>query len=116
MAARRGLNRRSFIATGAATLTAMAMSVRAQPSGPPPRIGSLNNLNPRPQPPGTDVFLEGLRPLGWIDGKNIAIEYRWADGDMRRHAALVADLVSLPVAIIVTAGTQAVTAALQATK
>jgi putative ABC transport system substrate-binding protein len=100
----------------AAMLTVVAMATRAQPSGQLPRIGFLNNLNRRLASSSTEAFLEGLRQLNWIEGKNITIEYRWADGDMARHAALVEDLVSLPVALIVTAGTQAVRAALQATK
>jgi putative ABC transport system substrate-binding protein len=75
----------------------------------------LNNLNPSVASASTEALQRGLQDLGWIDGKNIAIEYRWADGDMARHTALVSELVSLPVAVIVTAGTPAVRAAQHAT-
>lgn len=110
------MKRRSFTGIGAAGLLALAMPARAQSVGNPPRIGFLNNLNPGLASPSTDAFLRGLRDLGWVEGKNIEIEYRWADGDMARHPALAADLVKLRVALIVTAGTQAVRAAREATK
>ncbi len=116
MTRRKGLERRSFMLIGVAWLTATSMAGRAQPPGQPPRIGFLNNLNPSLASANTEAFLQGLRELGWIDGKNFTIEYRWADGDMARHPALVAELVKLPVAIIVTAGTPAVQAARLATK
>ena len=100
---------------GAAALIAIAKAARAQLSGSPPRIGFLNNLNPKLASANTEAFQRGLRDLGWIEGKDIIIEYRWADGDMARHTALVSELVNLPVAIIVTAGSPAVRAAQQAT-
>ena len=100
---------------GAAALIAIAKAARAQLSGSPPRIGFLNNLNPNLASANTEAFQRGLRDLGWIEGKDIIIEYRWADGDMARHTALVSELVNLPVAIIVTAGSPAVRAAQQAT-
>jgi putative ABC transport system substrate-binding protein len=109
------MDRRSFIGVSVAGLIAIPVATRAQSSGKPPRIGFLNNLNPSVASASTEAFLRGLQDLGWIDGKNIAIEYRWADGDMARHTALVSELVSLPVAVIVTAGTPAVRAAQHAT-
>ncbi len=109
------MDRRSFIGVSVAGVIALPAATRAQPSGKLPRIGFLNNLNPRIASASTEAFLRGLQDLGWIDAKNIAIEYRWADGDMARHIALVAELVALPVAVIVTAGTPAVRAAQQAT-
>jgi len=109
------MDRRSFIGMSVAGLVAIPVEALAQSSGKLPRIGFLNNLNPRIASASTEAFLHGLQDLGWIDGRNIAIEYRWADGDMARHTALVAELVSLPVAVIVTAGTPAVRAAQHAT-
>ena len=88
---------------------------RAQSSASAPRIGFLNNLNQETAAASTNAFQQGLRDLGGIDGKNIFIEYRWANGDMTRHAALVSDLLEQRVVLIVTAGTQAVSAARQAT-
>jgi putative ABC transport system substrate-binding protein len=61
-----------------------------------------------------DLF-RGLRELGWVDGKNMAVEYRWASGRQDRLSALAADLVRLKVDVIVTASTPAALAAKQAT-
>ena len=63
----------------------MPATSRAQPARRMPRIGCLNNLNPDIAAPNTQAFLQGLRERGWIDGRNVAIVYRWADGDMARH-------------------------------
>ena len=56
-----------------------------------------------------------LRELGWTDGQNIAIEYRWAEGRESRYAQFAAELVQRNVDIIVTAGTSAVLAVMKAT-
>jgi putative ABC transport system substrate-binding protein len=109
------MERRTFIKVGAA-LVVLPARATAQPAGNLPRIGFLNNLNPDTASANTAAFQQGLRDLGWIEGRNVVIEYRWADGDMTRHAALVADLVKQRVAVIVTAGPVAVHAAQQATK
>jgi putative ABC transport system substrate-binding protein len=57
----------------------------------------------------------GLRERGWIDGRTIAIEYRWADGRSERYAEIAAELVRLKVDVIVTGGAEAVIAVKQAT-
>ena len=110
------MDRRSAVKATLASLIAVPTASWAQPSEPRPRIGFLSNLNPSVASVLTEAFLRGLRELGWIDGKNIAIEYRWADGDLTRHTALAGELVSLPVTIIVCAGTPAVRATRDATK
>jgi putative ABC transport system substrate-binding protein len=110
------MERRSFVGKSIAALIAIPLATRAQTPGGMPRIGFLNNLNPSVASASTEAFLRGLRELGWVDGRNVAIEYRWADGDMTRHTALVSELVNLSVALIVTAGTPAVRAAQRATK
>jgi putative tryptophan/tyrosine transport system substrate-binding protein len=56
-----------------------------------------------------------LRELGWIEGRTIAIEYRWAEGEYERFAALIAELIALNVDVIVTAGTPASLAVKKAT-
>ena len=66
-------------------------------------------------PPTTEAFRQGLRELGYVEGQNIKIEYRWAEGKDERYAILAAELVSLGVDVIVAQGTQATVAAKQAT-
>ena len=108
------MKRRSFIGIGVAGLLAMPLIARAQPAGKLARIGFLGNSNPNPQSPSVEAFRQGLRELGWIEGQNITIEYRWAGGNMDRHPALASELVKLPVDLIVTTGPWAVRAARQA--
>jgi len=109
------MERRRFVGAGLAGLVILPGAVRAQSSTRTPRIGLLNNLNPAVAAPNVEAFLQGLRERGWIDGRNVTIVYRWADGDMARHPAHALELAKLPVDVIVTAGTQAVRAARQAT-
>jgi len=78
------------------------------------RIGVLHNANAQIASPSIDAFREGLRAHGWIEGQNISIDYRWADGDMDRELGLARELVKLPVELVVTAGPQAVRAVRQA--
>jgi len=74
------------------------MPLRSQRTAGPRRIGFLDSL---PNQLTFEPFREGMRDLGYVEGENIAIEYRTADGDLRRLPALVAELVGLPVEIIV---------------
>ena len=66
-------------------------------------------------PPTIEAFRQGLRELGYVEGQNILVEYRWAEGKDERYAILAAELVNLGVDVIVTQGTQATIAAKQAT-
>ena len=88
----------------------------AQSLAPVPRIGVLRFTGLA----GSDQFMEafrlGLRELGYVEGKNLAIEWRSADGKSERAGALAADLVRLKVSIIVASGTQAAEAAQRATR
>lgn len=86
----------------------------AQQSGKIPRIGYLS-LSAKPDL-RVEVFVQGLRDLGWVDGQTIAIEYRWAANKAENLAALAEELVALKVDIIVAAATPAVTAAKNTTK
>src|SRR5262245_47532910 len=63
-----------------------------------------------------EAFRRGLRDLGWVEGRNLAIEYRTAEGKLERLPALARELVALPVDVILTAGTVQATAAKQATR
>ena len=80
-------------------------------------IGFLAGLNaPSPAPgPNVDAFREGLRELGYFEGKNITIEYRWGGGNLERMPELAAELVRSKVDVIVTQGMPAVLAAKKAT-
>ena len=106
-------DRRGFISAVACNVLCVPSVAPAQPVKLP-RIGVLNNSTASVANPSVEAFRTGLSELGWIEGRNITIEYRWADGDMSRHPALVSELVKLPVDLIVTAGIQAVRAARQA--
>src|SRR6185503_12702131 len=87
-----------------------ADSVAQQPAKVP-RIGFLGAT---PDPARTESFRQGLRGLGYVEGQNIAIEYRWADGKFERLPDLAADLVRLKVEVIVAVVTQASLAAKKA--
>ena len=71
------------------------------------RIGFLGNSTAALEANLVGPFREGLRALGYVEGKNLVIEYRWAEGDYKRFPALVAELARAEVEIIVTAGTPA---------
>jgi len=100
-----------------ALLLAVSFSVHAQQRGKIPRIGIL-----LPSAPSTaadanlEAFRQGLRELGYVDGRNIILEYRWAENREDQYPALVAELIRLKVDIIFTSSTPAVLVAKQATK
>src|SRR6516165_9611776 len=75
------------------------------------RIGVLASAQEHP----IQSFRERLHELGWIEGKNVRFDYRWAEADDTRQPALVAELVALPVDLILTWGTAAALAAKRAT-
>jgi putative tryptophan/tyrosine transport system substrate-binding protein len=81
-----------------------------------PRIGLLMTGRPSSGPsPLLDAFRQGLRELGWVEGQNLAVEYRWAEGQPDRLPELAADLVRLPVDILIVAEPFGARAAQQAT-
>jgi putative tryptophan/tyrosine transport system substrate-binding protein len=98
-------------------LALLPFGVGAQRASQIPRIGFLGNgTAPATTPhPSVAAFRQGLRELGWIEGQNVTIEYRWAAGDPTRHRALVTDLVQLKVDVIVLSGPSAIRAAREAT-
>jgi putative ABC transport system substrate-binding protein len=113
----RRLQRREFIALlgGAATSTAFwPLAARAQQPGKLPTIGFLGTTTPSVWGPWTAAFVQRLRELGWIEGRTVAIEVRWAEGRSERYTEIAAEFVRLKVDVIVTAGT-ALVAAKQAT-
>ena len=96
---------RSF---GFSLLTAVfltaALPSLAQQAGKIPRIGYLTGATPDGQAARIEAFRQGLRELGYVEGKNIVIEYRYAEGKLDRLPALAAELVRLKVDVIVTGG------------
>ncbi len=92
------------------------LGAEAQQSGTVPRIGFLGNTTPALEANLVGPFREGLRDLGYVEGQNIVIEYRWADGKYDRFPALIAELIAQKkVDVIVTAGTPATLAVKKAT-
>ena len=80
-----------------------ALTAEAQAPAKVPRIGFLSVLSPTDNPHLLEAFRQGLRELGYVEGQNIAIEYRFGEGRPERLPALAAELVRLKVDIIVTA-------------
>jgi len=106
------MDRRAFISTLAGGLLAAPLAAQAQSASKTARIGCLS-LSSGPTPT-MDISL-GLRELGWIEGQNIAVEYRWAAGREDKLPALAAELVQLKVDVIVTSSGLAAQAAKRAT-
>jgi putative ABC transport system substrate-binding protein len=102
------MQRREFV-TLIGSAAAWPLAARAQQPVKVPRIGIIDNA------PIWDPFRAGLRGLGYIEGRNITIEYRSAEGKPDRLAAAAAELVRIPVDVIVTQGSPPTTAAKQAT-
>jgi putative tryptophan/tyrosine transport system substrate-binding protein len=92
------------------------LAAEAQPIGKMPRIGALMQGTP-PGEAGDelDVFRQGLRDLGYVEGQTISLEARWGEGQHERYPALAADLARLPVDLIVAAGGSPARAAQHAT-
>ena len=112
---RRVMNRRiNKIVIGTLAL-ALTFPVQAQQSTKIPRIGFLYVAFPSTSPARVEAFRQALRELGYVEGKNIVIEYRYAEGKLDRLPALAAELVRLKVDVIVTGGPAATRPAKEAT-
>jgi len=109
------MNRRTAIRRLATFFLTSASLAEAQQTGKVPRIAFLLGSSPGPDP-RVDAFRQGLRDLGYIEGKNIVIEWRFAEGKQDRLPEIAAELVHLNVEIIVTDGTAVTRAVKNATK
>jgi putative tryptophan/tyrosine transport system substrate-binding protein len=77
---------------------------RAQQAGKVPTIGFLGSATPATQGQWVTAFVQRLRELGWVEGHNLAIDYRWAEGHNDRFPSLAADLVRRQVTVIAAIG------------
>ena len=109
------MKRRAFITLLGGAAVAWPLAARAQQPAKVPTIGYLGANTPSADSHRNAAFVQRLRELGWIDGRNLAIEYRWAEGRNERFAENAAELVRLKVDVIVTVATVPTLAAKQAT-
>ena len=105
------IDRRTFIGTLAGGVLASPLAAFAQQPTKVPRIGVIGGQDA----PAWEGFRQGLRELGYVDGRNVTIDWRWSGGNAERLPTLATELVQLKVDIIVVAGTQPTRAAKQAT-
>src|SRR5262244_237807 len=108
------MRRREFITLLGGAAAAWPLAARAQQTAKRPIVGFLGDSTPLAESERAAAFARRLHDLGWIEGRTIAIEYRWADGRSERLAEIAAEFARLKVDIIVTGGTPAVMAAKQA--
>ena len=107
------MRRREFITLSASAAVA-PLPAQAQQSGRLPTIGFLGSSTASAWSDWAAAFVQGMRERGWIEGRTVTIEYRWADGSVDRYGEIAAEFVRLKVDVIVTVGS-AVPAARQAT-
>jgi putative ABC transport system substrate-binding protein len=109
------MERRTFMALVSGGLLAAPLIAEAQQAAKIARIGWLGN-DPVGGPHLSEAFRQGLRDLGYVEGRNVVIEYRWAEGKFERLPALAAELVALKVDVILATTVLAAVAAKQAVK
>jgi ABC-type uncharacterized transport system substrate-binding protein len=110
------MDRRAFIAMVGGSIFAVACAVGAQQAGKLPRIGYLGPTSASGGARLLESFRQGLRELGYVEGQNIFVDYRWADGMPDRFPALAAELIQLRVDAIVTYNNAPVAALQHATR
>lgn len=109
------MKRREFIKAAGVSILGFPLAAQAQQPPKLPVIGFLGANTPAAQRRSTEALIQRLRELGWHEGRNIAIEYRWAEGSSERSPKLIAEFVELPVDVIVTHAPLNVIAAKRAT-
>ena len=108
------MKRGEFIGLVGGAAAAWTLAARAQQTTKLPVVGFLGANTPSTQKPSTEAFVQRLGELGWTEGRNLIIEYRWDEGRSDRIAGLLAELVGMHVDVILTHGAQNVVAAKQA--
>jgi putative tryptophan/tyrosine transport system substrate-binding protein len=109
------VKRREFITLLGGAAAAWSLEARAQQPGKRPTIGYIGGGGPISQRAWVEAFVQRLQELGWIEGRTVAIEYRWGEGRAERYAEIAAEFVRLKVDVILAGGTEAAVAAKQAT-
>jgi putative ABC transport system substrate-binding protein len=109
------MRRREFITLLGGAAAAWPFAARAQQPVKVPTIGFLGAGTPLVWTQWVAAFVQRLRELSWVEGRNVALEYRWAEGRDERFPEIAAEFVRLKVDVIVTSGTPPVLAAKQAT-
>src|SRR5262245_25882494 len=107
------MTRREFITLVGGATIAWPLVARAQLPKKSPTIGYLGGGGPESHRAWVDPFVQRLRELGWIEGRTIAIEYRWGAGRPERYAEIAAEFVRLKVDVILAGGTEPAIAAKQ---
>jgi putative ABC transport system substrate-binding protein len=98
------VRRREFIALLGGAAGSVPLVARAEQRGKIPTIGFLGAATPAAWSTWSAAFVQRLRELGWIEGRTVAIEYRWAEGRIAREAEIAAEFVRLKVDVILTVG------------
>src|SRR5262249_42225605 len=109
------IGRRELPAALGGAVAAWPFAAPAQQPGKPPTIGYLGGGGPISQRAWVDAFVQRLRELGWIDGRTVAIEYRWGEGRPGRYTDFAAEFVGRKVDLIFANGTEPALAAKRAT-
>jgi putative ABC transport system substrate-binding protein len=109
------VKRREFITLLGGAVAAWPVAARAQEPRKLPTLGVLGPTTPSLDSRRVGAFVQRLGELGWIEGRNVAIEYRWAEGLTERLAEFATEFVRLQVDVIVTSATPPSIAAKQAT-
>jgi ABC-type uncharacterized transport system substrate-binding protein len=108
-------NRRGFITLLGGAAVAWPLAARAQQPGKLPTIGVLGGATPSAESQRVSALVRRLSELGWIEGRTVAIEYRWAEGQSARLAEMAAELIQLRVDVVLATGTAPALAAKQRT-
>ena len=101
------IRRREFITLLGGAALMLPLAAWGQQPSKLPTIGFLGGTTPAAQLQWTAAFVQRLRELGWVEGRNVAIEYRWAEGRSERYTEIAAEFVRLKVDVIFTHGTPA---------
>jgi putative ABC transport system substrate-binding protein len=109
------MKRRAFIALAGSAISAWPLIAQAQQAGRLPTIGFLGSSTSSAMTAWIAAFVQRLHELGWIEGRTVAIEYRWGEGRDERYAQIADEFIRLKVNVIVTYGTPPTKAAKQAT-